>query len=462
VLPFDNLSPDSADAYLADGLTEELTARLGQIHRLQVMSRNALRRFHRASSDPVTVGRSLGIAYIVSGSVRRSADRLRVTVELMLATTGVRVWGELYDRGTTDLLVIEEDIARRVAGAVAGRLLPRERAALAAAPTNSRIAYDHYLRGLVHFSRRAEDPRAVIRSLQEFEAAVVIDTSFAQAYARIGIAYCQLAIPNAVVARNVTRDTALARASAAADRALLLDSAIADAWLARGRVLTERDSQPGRSVDAYRRGVALDPNNAEALNFQGLAVLFHFAAIDESRAALARAVALDPNHPTYLNNLAVATFAARRFDEARRWWDSALAVAPNAGPFYAGRAMARLALGDTSGALQDARTSERLVPEWPWPKAVIALGNVDHGDSAQALVIAERLGAADSAPDAVRGLSVAAIFTALGDHEHALDYLERVRPRQGYTLPLVLTYVFLDPLRSNTRFQRLVAESQPR
>ena len=136
VLYFDNLSRDTADAYMADGLTEELIGRLGQVERLTVKSRFAVRRFRGTTTeDPATVGRALGVAHLVTGSIRRSGNRVRVTVELMRVAGGDREWGEQYDRTEADLLVIQEEIARRVATAVAGRLLPTERARLAVRPT---------------------------------------------------------------------------------------------------------------------------------------------------------------------------------------------------------------------------------------------------------------------------------------------------------------------------------------
>src|SRR6058998_3811538 len=136
VLYFDNLSRDTADAYLADGLTEDIIVRLGQIERLAVKSRNAVKRFReRAAEDPAVLGRSLGVAYLVSGSVRRAGARLRVTVQLVRAADGLQVWGDVFDRSSGELLSIGEENARAVAAAVAGRLLPAERSRLASQPT---------------------------------------------------------------------------------------------------------------------------------------------------------------------------------------------------------------------------------------------------------------------------------------------------------------------------------------
>jgi TolB-like protein/Flp pilus assembly protein TadD len=468
VLYFDNLSPDTADAYLADGLTDELIARLGQIERLSVTSRHAVQRYRGgAAPDPDVVGRELRVTYVVSGSVRRFAGNLRVTVELVRATTRVRVWGELYNRSSTDLLAIEADIAQQVAVGVAGRLLPQERGSLAP-PTRNREAYDHYLRGLVHHSRRLDDPHAVLRALHEFEAAVALDPTFARAYARIGASYAGLLERrNVVVAGTLSPDTVLARGFAAVGRALELDSALSEAWAARGALLSRRareaedETGPARALEAHRRGRALDPRDADAHNAWGVLLLYSWGEADSSRGAFERALELDPGHPTYLQNLALVTFLTRRFEEARRWWDSAAAVAPRAGIVREGRAMVRLVLGDTAGARADALVALQLQPDWPWPKAILALISLGHGDSAEARAVAERLMAETPVPDAPRGLSVAAILTALGRHEEALDYLERVRPRVGYTLPLILRYVHLDPLRPSPRFQRLVERSRP-
>ena len=148
MLYFDNLSRDTADAYLADGFTEELIVRLGRIDRITLASRTAVRRYRgRSIDDPQTLGRTLGVTYLVNGSVRRSASRLRVTVELVRASTGLRIWGDQYDRMDADLLAVQAEVAEAVATPIAGRLAPGERASLGARPTQSPAAFDRFLRG---------------------------------------------------------------------------------------------------------------------------------------------------------------------------------------------------------------------------------------------------------------------------------------------------------------------------
>src|SRR5438094_111421 len=149
VLYFDNASPDSTDDYLAEGLTEAIIAQLGQVGRISVKSRSAVRRFRGANvPDPPVIGRTLGVAYLVTGSVQRADRALRITIELAHTATGTRVWGDQFVGADDSLFALEDNIARRVAEGVAGRLLPTERRAVAAVGvTRNPQAYQHFLRG---------------------------------------------------------------------------------------------------------------------------------------------------------------------------------------------------------------------------------------------------------------------------------------------------------------------------
>src|SRR5438128_12333951 len=272
VLYFDNLSADTADAYLAEGLTEELIARLGQLPRLAVKSRAAVQRFRQSGADPLAAARALGVARLVTGSVRRGGNRLRVTVELVRASDGEPVWGDLYDRTDADLLAVEEDIARAVASAIGGRLLPAERATLAVRPTASPEAYDHFLRGN-HFLL-ARTGGSVARAIEQYEAATRLDPQFADAFARMAFGYglfLEWSWPSPIT----PRDSLLARAVGAADRALALRPASSDACVARGQLLSVPDlsyrSPPHQDavLQAFERAIALDPRSAEARHQYG-------------------------------------------------------------------------------------------------------------------------------------------------------------------------------------------------
>ncbi len=359
VLYFDNLSRDTSDSYLAEGLTDELITRLGQLERLQVKSRGAVRRFRGTSDDPAAVGRALGVAHLVSGSVRRDGDRLRVTVELTRASTGAHVWGDVLERTDRDLMSVESQMASAIATAVGGRLAPAERQTISARPTTNPAAYDHLLRGdflLAH--RNSTDAR---RALAEYQAAVGLDSSFARAWARIGLTY-YLFIDWDWPHPDWSRDTIITRGFAASDRALAADSANADAWSAHGLLLSLRNPITVEGVvPALERAVRLDPRNAEA--WHQLGSIFMVLRRDaEAITGLQRSLALDPQRMVTLSNLSQVYIFAGRDPEALSIIDSAVTTNPDAYFPHAVRGFVRLRLHDLAGAQEDADAAQRLRP----------------------------------------------------------------------------------------------------
>ncbi len=292
VMYLDNESRDTSDAYLADGLTEEITTKLGQIGRLAVTSNTTMRRYRSgAEVEPAALGRILRVAQLVSGSVRRAGHRIRVNVELLRARDGVQLWADAYDQTDADLLGIEETIARSVATAIAGRLLPGEQATLAARPTHNPEAYDHLLRG--NFSIAQRTPAAGRRALAEYQAAAALDPTFALAYGRIGLAYA-LFIDWGWPYPGLTEDSLLVLGSAAADRALQLDSQSTDGWMARAYmdVYLHPTTFEG-SLPAFERAIALDSRNAEA-HHQYASILMSMGRDSAAAEEYRRALTLDP------------------------------------------------------------------------------------------------------------------------------------------------------------------------
>src|SRR2546425_6902598 len=370
VLYFDNLSRDTADAYLADGLTDEIITRLGQVERLTVKSGSAVRRFRGvATDDPAGLGRALGVAHLVTGSVRRIGSGLRVTVELVRAATGVHVWGEQYDRGDADVLAVEEAVSRAVVTGITGRLLPGERATLASRPTTSTDAFDHFLRGNHYLAQRA-----LTQATAQYETAVRLDPQFADALARSALGYA-LSLDWDLYP-GVPPDSLLGRGEAAAARALQLNPRSSDAWMTRGYLLTFHNPLTYDGVaEALRQGIAIDPRNAEAYHFRGVIV----AELGEDSAAAEaahQALAIDPLRAITLNALGRVEMIAHRYDAALRWLDSALAADPGFGLARAFRLRVRLLQGDTAQARRDAQ-------------GLAGMGVTDFGLTASALALME-------------------------------------------------------------------------
>jgi len=463
VMYLDNESRDTSDAYLADGLTEEITTKLGQIGRLAVTSNTTMRRYRgTAALEPTALGRALRVAQLVSGSVRRAGHRVRVNVELVRARDGVQLWADAYDRTDADLLAIEEDVARAVAGAIAGRLLPAEQATLAARPTQNSEAYDHFLRG--NFLMAQRSPGAARQAVAEYQDAIVLDLGFARAYGRLAVAYA-LFIDWGWPFPGLGSDSLLAHAAAAADHAIELDSSSADAWLGRGYTsVYQHPATFAGAVPAFERALQLDPMNAEAHHQFG-GVLQCMGRDSQAVEEFRRALALDPGRAITFDDLAVLRYFERRLAEALRLADSGLAVDPRAYYLYVDRANIRIAMGDPAGARADAdmavhlRPADYVVPSEAMVAALQAMAGDTAGGRAR-LEYAFRQLPDTAHSDYSEAQWLALGFLRTGDPDRALAVLENVRP-QGMFVWYILHDPGFDPLRAAPRFRALVERNRP-
>jgi len=467
VLYFDNLSPDSSDAYLADGLTEEIASRLGDVRRLQVkqVSREGARRLRETAPDyRITIGREMAVRHIVEGSVRRAAGRVRVVARLVDAKTGFRSWGQTYERPAEDLLSLEDDVAKEVATAIAGELAPGEQSALSDRPTASPDAYEHFLRGNYYLAKRSAS--GLSRSIEEYEEAGALDPRFSRALARVAYAY-GLSVRYGWLLPGLSRDSTLQRAAAISRRAIQQDSTLSDGWMAWGYALSllePRDFQP--SFVAFERALVLDPRNSEALGAYGgnLRVVGRDSA---ARAAAQRSLTIDPARAVTLHSLALLEFYHRRNDDARRWVDSSLRVNPEFFLAYLTRARMRLMRRDTAGARADAEAALRLgSADSTLGESLLVMIETQSGDTAAARTRLRHMKAA--LPGVIarlherageEGVLPAAALLSVGDRAGALTFLEGIEPK-GLRFWYGLRAPEFDPLRSEPRFERLVQVSR--
>lgn len=462
VLYLDNLSADANDAYLADGLTEEITSRLADLRRLDVKGRSAVRRFRGIDAgDPAAIGRDLRVRYLLEGSVRRAGLRVRVSVRLLEAESGMRVWGTDYDRDTGDLLALQEDIAREIVRNIAGSFLPAEDKALAAWPTKLPAAYDHFLRGNYLFAHRA--PSSIARAISEFETAVRIDPDFSQALARIGHSY-GLFVDFGWQYPGFSNEELLERGIDAADRAIRGKPTSTDAWTARSYLLSLKFPLTFDGVlEACRQLMALQPCESEPYHEYGW-ILRRLGRDEDAAAAYRRALDLEPNRPITLVHLADMSLIARRFEEARDLLDRAIENDERFAHAYTRRAIAHLHLGDREQARSDAAMASSLgPPDYAGGVVVAALVDMHEGDTPAAKIRLEnfmREHVNFEAPLFGHALWLPLALVAAGEEERALDLLDRVRPRRAETSAWLRLPEF-DHLRSNARFQRIFQESRP-
>jgi len=336
VLPYDNLGA-ADDGYFAEGITDEITTRLANVSGLGVISRSSAFQFRERAQATREIGRALGADYVLLGSIRtdRRADGsgvVRVTSILVSVADDREIWSRSHDAALVpgEIFQAQEAIASGVTAALNVTLLPPERAALEARPTASLPAYEAYLRGNVHAAQTfAEEPTRTAIAL--FEQAIALDSGFALAHAR-------LAQVQSLYYRFFDRRAErLAAARASAERALALAPGLSDARLALGYYYYWGHLDLDRAMEQFDAVRAAEPNNSELLWIVG-SVERRLGRWDASMASMSRAQVLNPRLPLYAFDLAVTYMLLRRYPDAERYYDEALALEPNWFPPYPAKA----------------------------------------------------------------------------------------------------------------------------
>ena len=290
VLPFANMSGDKDQEYLSDGLTEELLNSLAGINELQVAARTSAFSFKGKDTDIGTIARKLNVGAVLEGSVRRSANTVRITAQLINAVTGFHLWSKTYDRDLGDVLRLQTEIATAVASALKVTLLGDVAAKVELGGTRNAAAFDAYLRALKAVQSRHDDAKDIPAVIADYTEAIRLDPNFALAYAGRSFALTAYA---SVVASGAAVREGFDKAESDARRAIALAPELPQAHLALGSIFETATFDFSQAREEYERAAALAPGNAQALRFSGAfaATMGHF---DVGIAAARRAVVLDP------------------------------------------------------------------------------------------------------------------------------------------------------------------------
>jgi len=345
VLSLQARSLDTANVFLAEGLADDIASRLGQLDRLTVRSREAVRRLHNADSMSIRqLGHTLNAAYVLSGSMRPSAGRFHFVFELTRTQTGGVSWSSTFDRERDQLLELQAAVAEAAARAILRDLSQSEQRALGLSSAHSGRAFEHVARGTAFQARRGA---LLWPAVQEFRAAVSSDPQSAVAWSRLGLAY---AMCNYWGGCPVPGDSLRASARAATDRALVLDSALADAWLADGfsRALSPVTLPDfPRGLASLKRARTLEPRNVEVVHSIGTLLLNSGIDDEEAIRSARAALALDPGRGITYLVLSRIAFSQGRFRDAVALLDTVRTLEPG-WEDMSDRWDAVLALGDTA------------------------------------------------------------------------------------------------------------------
>ncbi|MGH7514993.1 MAG: protein kinase domain-containing protein, partial [Gemmatimonadales bacterium] len=351
VLPFDNLG-DSADAYFADGVSDEVRSKLGQVAGLEIIARNSSLAYRHTTKQPSEIAHDLGADYLLTGTVRweksGGTSRVRVTPELVDARPGQAShsrWGQQFDASLTDVFQVQADIASKVADALGVALADSARRELTAKPTENLAAYDEYLKGeAASQGMSLGDPPSMRRAIIFYQRAVALDSTFAPAWARL--AHAQIRLYG-----NAVPDPALAeQALAAAEHARRLtpnDPLVHRAFGAYYASIPPIDF--ARSLTEYEQGLQLAPGNVDLLGSVAVNEM-SLGRWDSAAVQLERAALLDPRSVTNVINLGDVRRSLRQYAAADTVADRAIALAPTNPRTVSRKAMTALARGDLAGA----------------------------------------------------------------------------------------------------------------
>jgi adenylate cyclase len=309
VLPFANMSGDTEQEYFADGISEDIITALSKLSQLFVIARNSSFTFKGKNVNVQEVGKSLGVRYVLEGSVRKSGNRVRITGQLIDATTGGHLWAERFDRDLTDIFAVQDDVTQQIVAALALNLTEGDQQRIETEHTDNLEAYDCFLRGREQWRRLTKE--ATIEARELLQRAIGLDPKFAPAYAFLAVTHGL----DYINRWSASPANSLQQAEEAATRAVALDDRYPYAHWALGVVnvyLRRHDV----AISEAKRSISLAPNLAEGHENLGNA-LHYSGRSEEALGCFDRAMALNPHYPdVFLHFQAQALFQLGRYDEA--------------------------------------------------------------------------------------------------------------------------------------------------
>ena len=455
VMPFTDMSAARDHEYFCEGMSEEIINALGRVPDVRVASYTSSVRFRGKAIDTQTIGRELNVKWLLEGSVRKSGEMVRIAVQLVRVDEGFSAWSGRFDRKLDDIFSVQDDIAGMIAQTLTHRVAGSA-APLVTSKTSNTEAYSLYLEGRYLWNKRPGD--VVWQAIDRFERAISIDPTFAPAHAALASVYGTLGAWEFGV---LPPAEALAKAKAAAKRALELDPQLAAGHTAVGYTSLHFDWNPDKACREFDQAIALNPVWVDAHHWHSHA-LCAAGRFDESLKSCRQIVQLDPVNPLMHAHVAWHHYMARDYAEALAQAEKVIRMEPNFhwGHFFAGWALERLGRGNE--AVTTLKEAARCSSNNPVMLAGLGHALAATQDRRGALVVVRDL-------ERLRGdkglfaYEIGVIHASLDDMDEAFRWLSRaVEERSGW-----IAYLPRDPrldaLHSDPRFGRLrLFPSQPR
>lgn len=446
VLPFANLGPEPERAYVADGMTEELIAALGQIdpERLSVIGRTTIMAYKNTSKSLHDIGNELGVAFLVESSLRSEGGRIRVTSKLVRASDQVQIWSATYDSEPTSILAFQRELSTTIAQQITLRLSPERLDALARRQAHNPEAYDAYLQGRYYWNLFT--PATTRKAVECYARATQLDPDYALAWCGLADAYASSPIHADVRPGDVWE-----KARAAAERAVAAEAELAETQTSLGFVKFWLDWDWAEAEAAYRRAIAIDPNYSLVYRLLGIVLGHAGGREEEARAAMERARAIDPLQAMHHALSAQVAFLGRDFAGALEFARHAAVVLSDFWIANLQIAQAYEQLGDYDLSLKALSRGGGMGGE---NSKVISLrgyvlakmGRVEEAHAV--LQTLEALGRERYIP----ACAMAQVHVGLGEHDQAFKCLDRAVEMHDVHLASLPADPKWDALRSDVRF----------
>ena len=448
VLPLKNLSGDATQQYLADGLTEDLIARLASVPGLGVISRTSSMHFKDTQLSLPEIAQALQVDVIVEGSVIRDGSQIRVHAQLIRAATDEHIWAGQYEREYGSVLVLQQDVAGDIADQIEANLTPGRRARLAGTRGVDAEAYEAYLKGRYYFNQRTVE--ALNKSIECFEQAVGKDPNYALAYSGLADTYALLGFRGRVPSQD-----ALLRAKAAALKAIELRDALSDPHASLAFIAETHEWDWATAEREYKRALELNPDDARAHHWYA-GYLTYVGRIDQGIAEEMRARELDPLSLPINNALAGRFLAAGRYDEAFGQVQKTLELDAHFPQAHQTLGWAYLNKGNPGEALREFQSALQLSGAEDTDLMLdlgFAYARTGHRDEARKIL-------AKLKEFRHRGLamsgSVGILYGALGESDEAFAWLDQAQAERDPELTYIKVGRRFEPLRHDPRFEELV------
>ncbi len=445
VLPLTNMSGDTAQEYFADGMTEELIDHLSKIAALRVISRTSVMAYKQVKKPVPQIARELHVDAVVEGSVLRAGDRVRITAELINARPEKHLWGDRYERELRDVLALQAEVAGAIAREVRVKLSADEKVRLAEARPVDPAAHDAYLKGRFFLNTRSE--RLFRMSIEQFKAAIRIDSSYAPAWAGLADAYYQGS------SVYVPPSEAMPAARAAAEKAIELDHGLAEAHAALAVVRSQYDWEWEAADREIRRAIELNPNSATAHEYFAT-LLMDTGNLEGALVEWKRAHDLDPLGDYVSGMWAYTYYMAERYDEAIVRYRALAASDPQNAMMHWSLALCYGMTGAHDDAIAEGRKAVAL-GDAPFALACLARACALAGRRAEARQILDQLARLPRG-SYVSPFGIAMVHAALGDADRVFQSLEKAYADRDENILFMRREPALKRFRSDPRFHDLL------